>query len=142
MLSDDPFWNDRQRLVVILVAVIIISSGTAVAVTLTALDFNPLEPGQGPLTDSALAIESEQLNYQGLNATGVTLTVNNTDAGDHTGNVTVLLRDTSDGSAVGSATATGITFTGGTTTDVTVSFTNSHNVTTFDTVEVRIEETG
>lgn len=136
---DEPFSLNRKRLVAILLVVILISAGTAAAVTLTALDFNPLEPGKGPLTDSVLVIDSEQIEYNGLNATGVTLDVNNTDTADHGGDVYVALKNAS-GAVVSSGSQTGLTFTGGTVTSVTVSVTST-NVTKFDTVEVRIEET-
>lgn len=136
---DEPVTLNRKKLAAIVLAVLLLSAGTAVAVTLTTLNFNPLEPGKGPLTDSALVIDSEQIEYNGLNATGVTLDVNNTDTGDHTGDVHVALLNAS-GGVVTSGSQTGLTFTGGTVTSVTVPVTST-NVTKFDTVEVRIEET-
>lgn len=129
------------RQVVLTVAVLaVIAVGTAVGVSLTVLSFTPLEPGSGQVSESALRIESESLGYSGLNATSVTVDVNNTDTVDHTGDVHFSLIDSA-GNVVTSTTETGVRFPGNdTVTSVTISFTPT-NVTDFDSVEVRIEET-
>lgn len=130
-----------RRFGVAIIAVLLVATGTAIGVAITSLNFNPLEPGQGAVPDSSLVIESENLTYSGLDATGANLDVNNTDSVDHTGDVHLSVLD-SGGSVVASATQTGVSFPGnGTVTTVSMSF-SATNVSKIDSVEVRIDETG
>lgn len=125
---------------VLIVLVILISAGTAAGVALTVLEFNPLEPAQGTLDDSSLVVQNSSLTYSGLDATDLTLGVNNTDAGSaHDGAISVRLLDAS-GNEVHTQSDS-VSVPADSSTIKTVTFTQSHNVTTFETVEVLIEET-
>lgn len=133
--------SKTKRIGVAVVVLLVFGTGTAVGVSLTSLNFNPLEPGQGNVPDSSLVIETESLSYTGLDATKADLTINNTDTVDHTGDIHLTLVDSS-GNSVTSTSKTGVSFPGNNTeTSVTLDFTDT-NVTNFDSVEVRIEETG
>lgn len=115
--------------------------GTGIAITTTVA--SPTFPPTGGVgvQDSGLTITAESLRYSGLDTTGITLDVKNTDSVHHTGDVHVELVD-SGGSTVTAASKSGVSFPGdpGVTT-VSVTFAGT-NVTTFRDVLVRIEETG
>lgn len=130
-----------KRFGIAIVALLVLGTGVAIGISMTALDFHPLEPGQGQVTDSALAIDSESLTYSGLDVTDVTLDVNNTDGSSHTADIYVDLVDSS-GTSVASGSKTGVSISANTVKSVTVSMSPATNVTNFQDVKVRIEETG
>lgn len=132
--------DNTRRIGTAIIALLLVGTGTVLGVTLTSMNFNPMEPGQGGVPDSSLTINSESLSYSGLDVTSLTLDIENTDTVDHTGDVHVSLVD-SGGTSVTSASNTGVSFAGNNTvTTVTVSLTAT-NVTSFQNVKVRIEET-
>ena len=125
----------------VIALVIVVSAGTATAVTIVTIDANPIAPGTGTLSGSSdLTLDSQDLQYSGTNVTAVDVNVTNTAASDHTGDVYVALQDSS-GNTVASENVTGQTFTGGATTTTTVSFSSEHAPDTFSRVEVNVEET-
>lgn len=133
--------KDRTlRIGVGVAALLVFGAGTVVGVSINSMSFDPLEPGQGGVPDSSLVIDNERLSYTGLDATKAELDINNTDSVDHTGSVYLDLVD-SNGNSVASASKTGKTFGNNSVTTVTLDFGDT-NVSNFDTVEVRIEETG
>lgn len=70
----------------------------------------------------------------------MTIDVNNTDATGHTGQVYVVLKNAS-GNIVSTGQTKPLSFAGGSVTSVTIDVTNK-KVDTFESVEVRINETG
>lgn len=134
-------WSVVRKVAPAVAVLVVIAAGTAMGVSLTKLSFTPVEPGSGQVSDSALTIADASLGYSGIDATGATVDVNNTDTVDHTGDVHLSLID-STGTVVTSATKTDVRFSGNdTVTSVRLSFTAT-NVTDFASVEVRIEVTG
>lgn len=131
--------SKKRRFGVAVVVLLVFGAGTAVGVSMNSMTFNPLEPGKGAIPDSSLVIDSESLSYSGLDATKATLQVNNTDSVNHGGDVHLSLVDSS-GSTVTSASNTSLTFKNNTVKSVVVDFSDT-NVSSFDSVEVRIEET-
>lgn len=123
----------------VLVLLVLLAGGTAAGVAVTVLDFNPLEPAQGSVDDSALVVEDESISYNGFEADTLTFTLNNTDGVAHTANVNVRLVDTNGATVVTDAT-TGVSVPADGSTSQTVNL-GGQNVTTFETVEVLVEET-
>ena len=133
--SSIPIWA-------VIALVIVVSAGTATAVTIVTIDANPIAPGSGTLSGSSdLTLNSQELQYSGNNVTAVDVNVSNSAASDHTGDVYVVLQDSS-GNTVASETVTDQTFTANSDTITTASFTTEHAPDTFSRVEVNVEETG
>ena len=133
--SSIPIWA-------VIALVIVVSAGTAAAVTIVTIDANPIAPGSGTLSGSSdLTLNSQDLQYSGNNVTAVDVNVSNSAASDRTGNVYVVLQDSS-GNTVASETVTDQTFTANSDTITTASFTTEHAPDTFSRVEVNVEETG
>lgn len=128
--------------VLVSIALIIGMGVAAAAVTIVQVNPDPIAPGEGEVTGSNdLSLESQSLTYSGTNATGVDVIVNNTATGDHTGDVHITVKD-GNGNVLESTTETGVTFTGGTTTTVSYTFTQERPVDSFTKLEVVVEETG
>lgn len=116
--------------------------GTAIGLThLVGTHYHPLEVGQGTVSDSDLVIDDQNLTYNGMNATGITLAVNNTDNMSHIANVYVNLVESS-GNKVASGSQTGLRVKGHTVKPVMIEISPATNITDYQHVRVRIEETG
>lgn len=107
-------------------------------------------PGERPESDYgggrvALVVaghdDAQALTYSGTSATGVDVTVNNTDSSSHTISIHFAIRE-ADGTIVESTTETGISVGAGSTQTVTWTFSSEHAVDTFSKVEVTVEQTG
>jgi hypothetical protein len=123
---------------------LILGMGVAMAaVTIVQVDPNPIAPGEGQVQGSNdLSLESQSLTYSGTNATGVDVDVNNTaSTTDHTGDVHITVTD-SNGNVLESTTKTSVTFTAGTVTTVSYTFSQERPVDSFSKLEVVVEETG
>lgn len=124
-----------------LVALFLGAGIAAAAVTITQNDPNPIAPGQGTVKGSQdLSIASQSLTYSGVNATGVTVDVNNTATSDHTADVHISVKK-ADGTIVESTTFTGKTLTASSVTSVSFTFTKERPVDTFADIEVVVEQT-
>lgn len=125
----------------LLVAVLVTSAGTAAATSVLVANPNSVVPVQGQLTGSAdLTVDQQQLEYTGTDVTGVTVTVNNTATADHEGVFHVAV-EASDGTLLTDTESATKTFAADGTTNVTVTFANSLNVSDVSTVEVTVEQT-
>lgn len=122
------------------VAMIVTGVTTAAATSVLVRDPNPIVAAEGSLTGATdLTVDEQRLTYDGVNVTGVTVTVNNTAVGNHTGIVHLAVKNGS--TTIESTTIGETTFAGGSTTDVTVSLSTSYSVAELDRVEVTIERT-
>lgn len=124
------------------VAVLLVSAGTAAAVTILTVNPNSVSPAEGTLSSSAdVTVDSQHLSYTGVEVTALDVVVNNTGGSSHTVDLHVALRDSS-GTVVESLTKTGVSVPAGSTTTVTVGFASAHRVDSFTDVEVTVEVTG
>jgi hypothetical protein len=124
-----------------LVALVVGGGLAAAAVTISQANPNEVAPGEGQVTGSTnLSIDSQSLSYSGVNATGVTVDVNNTGMTDHTGDVHISIKK-SDGTIVDSKTYTGKTFTQDSVTSVTYDFPSELPIDSFSKLEVLVEDT-
>lgn len=129
-----PIW---AVLMVVLVAV----AGSAAALTVVNVDNNPLNPGSGAVQGSAdLTLNSQSLVYSGTNVTATDVNVSNSVTTDHTGDIQVVLKD-STGTILETKGITGVTFTGSSDTVTTVTFASEHPMTDVAAIDVVIEQT-
>ncbi|MXR40196.1 hypothetical protein GRX01_02330 [Halobaculum sp. WSA2] len=123
-----------------LLLVVVTSVGTATAVTVLDRNPDPIVPVRGDISGSTdLTVDAQRLTYDGINVTGVTVTVNNTGTTDHTGAVHLALKNGS--TTVASSTVTGEQFAAETTTNTTIDLGSDYAVSDVDRVEVTIERT-
>lgn len=131
-----------STIAVALVALVVGSGLAAAAVTISQANPNKIAPGEGQVQGSTdMSIDSQSLSYSGVNATGVTVDVNNTGTSDHTGDVHISVKK-SDGTVVESKTFSGKTFTSGSVTSVSYTFPNELPIDSFSKLEVVVEQTG
>jgi len=131
-----------STIAVALVALVVGAGFAAAAVTISQANPNKVAPGEGQVQGSTdMTIDSQSLSYSGVNATGVTVDVNNTGTSDHTGDVHISVKK-SDGTIVDSKTYTGKTFTSGSVTSVTYTFASELPIDSFSKLEVVVEQTG
>lgn len=131
-----------------LVGVVLLSlaAGAATAaVTINSInDTNRLYAAQDDLNDTNnLTVSNMDFDYKGLNATQLTVTVQDdsgTTTDTHNFDVHIQLWDSTGGAVVYNENVTGQSVTGGSTTDVTFSGMDD-KVDTFDMVDVNVEET-
>lgn len=134
--------NVKRKTVLIVALVLLLSVGTAVAVTIITIDPNTIAPGEGTLSGSAdLTLDSQSLTYTGNNVTGTDVAVNNTGTSDHEADVHYALRNTTSDTVVESGTVSAPTLTAGNVTTVSITFTDEHSVDTFDKLEINVEQT-
>lgn len=121
--------------------VLLASVGTGAALTIVTVDNNPLNPGSGTVTSSTdLTLKSQDLIYTGTDVTAADVTVSNAVASDHTGDIQVVIQDSS-GTIVGQGTATSVTFTGSSDTPTSVTLDTSVDMSKVGSVEVVVEQT-
>lgn len=134
------FTGSRQTVALVVVA-LIVSAGTAAAVSILTVNPNPISPANGTLSSSAdLTVDSQSLVYSGTDVTGVDIGVKNTAGSSHTVDVHVALVD-SGGTTVATKTKSSVSVAASSTTTVSVTFASSQSVSTFTTVEITVEET-
>jgi len=125
----------------IVVLILLVSAGIAAAVTIVAINPNPISPGTGTLSGSNdLALDSQSLTYSGTNVTGVDVAINNTGS-VHTADVHIALKD-STGAVIATQTVSGANLPSATVTTVSVTFASEHSVDSFAELEVTVEQTG
>lgn len=133
----------KNKLIVLIIAVTVLSSGVGAGVAIVSLGVSPIAPGAGTLSGSnVLTLESQELLYSGNNVTDVNVSVNNTDGSSHTADIHVVLRNTTAGSVVAEETVTGVSLPANTVTTTTVTLSAPVAVDEFDKLEVTVEETG
>jgi hypothetical protein len=125
-----------------LVALLVGGGLAAAAVTITQANPNKIAPGEGQVQGSTdMTIDSQSLSYSGVNATGVTVDVNNAGTTDHTGDVHISVKK-ADGTIVDSTTKSGQNFAGnGTVTSVSYTFSSELPIDSFSKLEVVVEQT-
>lgn len=128
--------------IAIALAALLLGAGVAAAaVSITQANPTPIAPGQGQVQGSTdLSIDSQSLSYSGVNATGVTVSVNNTGSAEHTGDIHITVK-ASDGTVLESSTTTGVTFAAGSVTSHSFTFSQERPVDSFTNLEVVVEET-
>lgn len=130
-----------HRAFVLAVVLLVVSAGTVAAVQVLTRNPNPVTAAEGSLSSSPVTVDAQSLTYSGTDATGLDVTLNNTDTADHTTDLHFALRQT-DGTIVEQTTVTGVTVGAGSTTTATWTFAAEHAVDTFSQVEVTVEQTG
>lgn len=134
------FRTQLQIPVWVVAIVALLAAGTVAAVTVTSLSFNPIEPAEGQVTNSAdLNVNGSDITYAGLNATQVDITVNNTGGTAHTIDADLTIKDAGN-NIQASATQTGVNVPAGGST--TLTFNVQVPVSDLASVEVFIEQTG
>lgn len=133
-------FRTRLKIPVWVVAVVaLLAAGTVAAVTVSSLSFNPIEPAEGQVTNSAdLAINGSDITYAGLNATQVDVTINNSAGTSHTVDAEVTIKD-SGNNIQDTATQTGVNVPAGGST--TLTFNVNVRVSNLANVEVFVEQT-
>lgn len=131
-------FRTRLKIPVWVVAIVaLLAAGTVAAVTVTSLSFTPISPAEGQVTNSAVQVDGSSITYSGLTATGVDVTLNNTDSVNHTVDIDVTVKD-SGGIVQDSDSRTSVSITSGSTQ--TLSFTVNVGVSNLAEVEVFVEE--
>lgn len=136
-----PNFVSRRQLAALVVGALLVSAGTAAAVTVLPRDPNPITAAEGTLAESPVTVDSQSLTYTGTSVTGVGVVVNNTDTVEHTVDLHFSLRK-EDGTLVEQTTKDGTTLVAGSTKTVTWTFSSEHPVDTFSQVEVTVEQVG
>lgn len=133
-------FRTRLKIPVWVVAVVaLLAAGTVAAVTVSSLSFNPIEPAEGQVTNSAdLAINGSDITYAGLNATQVDITINNTGGSAHTVDAEVTIKDSAN-TVQDTAVQTGVNVPAGGST--TITFNVNVRVSNLANVEVFVEQT-
>lgn len=127
---------------VMTIVLVCLMSATVSAVTVATLTVNPIDAGSGTLSESTnIAIDSQNLVYEGNNVTSVDVTVNNTDSTSHTIDLYVAVIDSAD-ATVTTGTVTGASVSASSLKTVSVTLGTSPGVDEFQEVEVTVEETG
>lgn len=125
----------------VVVALLVGAGVAAAAITITNVDPNSVEAGQGQVQQSTnLTINDQQLTYAGVDVSGVNVTVDNAGTVQHTADVHLALKK-SDGTIVATKTVTGQTLAASSATTVSVTLATAQSVDSFSSVEVVVEET-
>lgn len=131
--------RSRLKIPVWVVAVVVLlAAGTVAAVTVGTLNFNPIEPAEGTVSNSAdLSISSSDITYSGLTATQVNVTVSNSGGSSHGIAANLTVKD-SGGTVLDSGSTTDSVPSGG---SVELSFNINVQVSNLAEVEILVEQT-
>lgn len=102
--------------------------------SMSSTSVDPLDP-RGTVPEASLVIDSERLNYSGLDATALTLVITNTDTRTHAADIAITLLSPG-GTEVTTVVEPTVSFAPESTNSVTIDIPDT-NVSTFDTVVVR-----